>query len=112
MQTAVRIHLYQRMNVLNRVAEVFQGLGLACNQKSFTLHHRVVSELSGSKAPAVEMAPADPSRTRSPAGRAGLCLHTCQLSHPRAGCLGILVVWKFVVRKILMTSQRMVLCCV
>lgn len=81
MQTAVRIHLYQRMNILNRVAEVFQGLGLACNQKSFTLHHRVVSELSGSKAPAVEMAPADPSRTRSPAGRAGLCLHTA-VSYP------------------------------
>jgi len=38
--------------------------------------------------------------------------HTCKLSHPRAGCLGILIVWKFVVGKILMTSQHMVLCCV
>lgn len=40
-------------------------------------------------------------------------VHTRKLSHPEgAGCLGILIVWKFVVGKILRTSQHIVLCCV
>lgn len=43
----VRIHLHQRMNVLNHIAEISQGLGLSLSQIPLLpwSHHYVVSEL-------------------------------------------------------------------
>lgn len=53
------------------------------------------------KVPVVEVARPNPR---------AVLVHTHKLSHPgQAACLGVLIVWKFVVEKMLSTSQHTVL---